>query len=84
MPPYFALPWVITWFSHSIADLNIVARLFDVFMGNHPLLPLYVSTSVWIFAKFYSACVILHTYVYNHSPESTTSCLSTLGNQSSH
>ncbi len=46
MPPFFALPWFITWFSHNVNDLNIVARLFDVFMGSHPLLPLYVSASV--------------------------------------
>eukprot|EP01084_Bolivina_argentea_P136424 240263_1 len=48
MPPFFALPWFITWFSHDVTDINVVARLFDVFMGSHPLLPLYVCTALLI------------------------------------
>ncbi len=68
MPPFFALPWFITWFSHDVTDINVVARLFDVFMGSHPLLPLYVCTAVCIFTKYNSACVttavLAYIYIY--------------------
>lgn len=42
LPP-FALPWVLTWFSHPISSLGVVARLFDAFALAHPLLPVYLS-----------------------------------------
>lgn len=41
--PYFALSWYITWFAHDVAALPKVARLFDLFMASHPLMPLYVG-----------------------------------------
>lgn len=45
-PPYFALSWVITWFSHDIEDPGSIVRLFDLFISSHPLMPLYLSASV--------------------------------------
>ena len=44
--PYFALPWILTWFSHSLADVAVVSRMFDLFLVSHPLLPLYASAAV--------------------------------------
>ena len=44
--PYFALPWVLTWFSHSLQDFDVVCVLFDAFLCHHPLLPLYVAATV--------------------------------------
>lgn len=41
--PYFALSWYITWFAHDVSALPQVARLFDLFMASHPLMPLYVG-----------------------------------------
>lgn len=41
LPPYFALSWVITWFSHNISAA-LVPRLFDLFLASHPLMPLYL------------------------------------------
>lgn len=46
MLPVFALPWLITWFSHSINDLAQVERLFDFLMCCHPLMVLYVATAI--------------------------------------
>ncbi len=43
LPPYFALRWFITWFSHDMHDLNECARLFDLFLASHPMMPLYVG-----------------------------------------
>mmetsp|Transcript_7551 Transcript_7551/g.12179 ORF Transcript_7551/g.12179 Transcript_7551/m.12179 type:complete len:424 (+) Transcript_7551:353-1624(+) len=42
----FALSWVITWFSHSIEDLEVVARLFDAFIACHPMLCLYAAAAL--------------------------------------
>lgn len=44
--PYFALSWILTWFSHDVRDTKTVARLFDVFLASHPLLPLYLSVAM--------------------------------------
>jgi len=46
--PYFALSWVLTWFSHSIDDLAISARLFDFFISSHPMAVVYMSVAVII------------------------------------
>jgi hypothetical protein len=54
MEPFFALSWVITWFSHDIRDTALVKRLFDAFIVSHPLFPLYLS-----------AAMILHPYNRN-------------------
>lgn len=41
--PYWALSWYLTWFSHDVKDLDQVARLFDLFISSHPLMPLYLA-----------------------------------------
>jgi hypothetical protein len=46
MEPFFALPWVITWFSHDIRDTALAKRLFDAFIVSHPLFPLYLSAAM--------------------------------------
>jgi len=46
MEPFFALSWVITWFSHDIRDTALVKRLFDAFIVSHPLFPLYLSAAM--------------------------------------
>jgi hypothetical protein len=46
--PFFALPWMITWFSHHLDRFEDVKRLFDVFICSHPLFCLYISASVSI------------------------------------
>eukprot|EP01024_Parvocaulis_polyphysoides_P005463 TRINITY_DN113692_c0_g1_i1.p2 TRINITY_DN113692_c0_g1~~TRINITY_DN113692_c0_g1_i1.p2 ORF type:complete len:179 (+),score=31.58 TRINITY_DN113692_c0_g1_i1:74-610(+) len=40
---YFSLSWWLTWFSHDVRDMEYVARLFDLFLASHPLMPIYVG-----------------------------------------
>ncbi len=47
--PGFAISWILTWLSHEISDLGIIARIFDYFICSHPLAPVYVAASVIIF-----------------------------------
>lgn len=46
MEPYFALSWIITWFSHDIRDTALVKRIFDAFIVSHPLLPIYATVAM--------------------------------------
>lgn len=46
MAPFFALPWIITWFAHEIRDTQLVKRIFDAFIVSHPLLPIYVAVAM--------------------------------------
>ena len=43
--PYYALSWYITWFSHNVPELDQAARIFDVFLSSHPLMPLYFAAA---------------------------------------
>ncbi|KAF4134057.1 Rab-GTPase-TBC domain [Phytophthora infestans] len=49
--PFFALPWMITWFAHQLKRFGDVKRLFDVFLVTHPLFSLYVSAGVVLEAR---------------------------------
>jgi len=71
--PYFALSWVLTWFSHGFDSLEIIARLFDVFIASHPLMPLYIGAIIIVSVRTkllnqveceYS---MVHTYLSNIS-----------------
>jgi hypothetical protein len=44
--PFFALSWVLTWFSHGFDNLDVIARLFDLFIATNPLMIIYLSTQV--------------------------------------
>ncbi|RYG50577.1 hypothetical protein EON67_05020, partial [archaeon] len=46
MPLHFCLPWIITWFAHSIDNMDMCARFFDLFISTHPLMPVYVCVSL--------------------------------------
>src|SRR5689334_9548475 len=48
LPPYYGLSWFLTWFSHNIDDLEIIARLFDYFLVSSPYAPLYLSVAVMV------------------------------------
>lgn len=43
---FFALSWVLTWFSHDIRNVQKIARVFDVMLCSHPLFSLYLSAAV--------------------------------------
>ena len=42
----FCLSWLITWFSHSLDELGLLLRLFDLFLVSHPFLPLYLTAAI--------------------------------------
>ncbi len=42
----FALPWMITWFGHVLADYHDVVRLYDFFLSKPPLMPVYFAASL--------------------------------------
>jgi hypothetical protein len=44
--PIFALPWVLTLYSHSLDQLATIARLLDFFVVSHPLMPLYFAAQL--------------------------------------
>ena len=46
LPPHYALGWLITWFTHTVPALDQAARLFDLFLATHPLMPLYFACMV--------------------------------------
>lgn len=44
--PYYCMSWVLTWFGHDLQDLPTVSRLYDVLLGAHPTLILYICAAV--------------------------------------
>ncbi|EQC36581.1 hypothetical protein, variant [Saprolegnia diclina VS20] len=44
--PYFALPWVITWFAHHVKAFDDVCRLYDILLCSHPLFSMYLSAAL--------------------------------------
>jgi hypothetical protein len=51
VPPYFALSWILTWFSHNFDEFPKITRLFDLFLASHPLMPLYVAIVIVLHRK---------------------------------
>ena len=51
---------MITWFSHGFDNLDSIARLFDLFIASHPLMPLYVGVAVSDFVFELMQKIILH------------------------
>lgn len=43
LPPPGTCSWYMTWFAHDVPSLSQIARLFDLFLSSHPLMPLYVA-----------------------------------------
>lgn len=43
---HFAVPWVLTFFAHSLPQLNQVMRLFDCLLCSHPAAILYFSAAL--------------------------------------
>lgn len=49
--PYYCMAWVLTWFAHDLPNLHAVARLYDVLLGAHPSLIIYISAAVSLHQK---------------------------------
>jgi hypothetical protein len=45
-PPFFALSWLLTWFSHVIEDVDLAANMFDYFLASHVAMPIYLIAAV--------------------------------------
>ena len=42
----FSLSWLITWFGHVLDDIRHIVRLYDFFIANHGLMPIYLAAAV--------------------------------------
>ncbi len=46
MQAHFALSWYITWFAYNLDQLQDAARLFDLFLASHPIMPIYAAAAI--------------------------------------
>jgi hypothetical protein len=58
--PVFALPWILTLYSHTLDQLATIARLMDFFIVSHPLMPLYFAAQV---VPFFRLIMVLITSI---------------------
>ncbi|KAA0185222.1 hypothetical protein HAZT_HAZT004967, partial [Hyalella azteca] len=42
----FCLPWLITWYAHSLSEYRHVVRLYDFLLASPPLMPIYVAGAI--------------------------------------
>ncbi len=61
MEPFFAISWLITWFSHDVKDIEILARMFDALLASPPLFCFYLCAVVSFFFFFFF--FLLYSYV---------------------
>lgn len=56
--PYYALSWILTWFSHDFENYEKVVRLFDLFIASPAIMPVFTASAVSIplfFSPFFVA-----------------------------
>ena len=46
--PIYTLPWVLTYFTHDIKNTNIIFRIFDYLLFEHPASVFYLASNVII------------------------------------
>lgn len=46
--PYYALSWILTWFSHDFENYEKVVRLFDLFISSPAIMPVFIASAVSI------------------------------------
>jgi len=51
IPPYFSISWVITWCIHDLKDTSEMERIFDFFISNNPIMPIYFAAAVILTQK---------------------------------
>lgn len=61
--PYYALSWILTWFSHDLESLDKIARLFDLFVASSPLMPVYVASAVSKNKKEHTYDILFNTCI---------------------
>ena len=52
----FALPWLLTWFAHSIDNCDTVIRLYDLFLASHCLMPVYFAAALILYRYDFVFC----------------------------
>jgi hypothetical protein len=67
MEPFFAISWLITWFSHDIKHLHMIARLYDALLSSPPIYCFYLSAAVkrntFPLSSFLAINFLLFTFV---------------------
>lgn len=43
---HFALSWYMTWFAYNLDQLQDAARLYDLFLASHPIMPIYAAAAI--------------------------------------
>eukprot|EP01138_Halocafeteria_seosinensis_P002871 gb/GECG01002933.1/.p1 GENE.gb/GECG01002933.1/~~gb/GECG01002933.1/.p1 ORF type:complete len:489 (+),score=47.53 gb/GECG01002933.1/:1-1467(+) len=46
MEPIFAIPWFLTWFAHSVRELDAICELYDILLVSSPLFCAYLAASL--------------------------------------
>ncbi|KAI8889265.1 RabGAP/TBC [Backusella circina FSU 941] len=49
--PYYALSWILTWFSHDFEQYETVVRLFDVFISSEPIMLIYIASAITLLRR---------------------------------
>ncbi|KAG2215035.1 hypothetical protein INT46_008269 [Mucor plumbeus] len=49
--PYYALSWVLTWFSHDFEAYEKVIRLFDLFISSQAIMPVYIASAITLLRR---------------------------------
>ncbi|KAI9273586.1 rab-GTPase-TBC domain-containing protein [Sporodiniella umbellata] len=44
--PYYAISWILTWFSHDFEKYEKIVRLFDLLISSEAMMPVYLSSAV--------------------------------------
>ncbi|KAL7330115.1 GTPase-activating protein gyp8 [Mucor circinelloides] len=49
--PYYALSWILTWFSHDFEAYEKVVRLFDLFISSQAIMPVYIASAITLLRR---------------------------------
>lgn len=47
----FSIPWILTWFAHSISDITKIWRIYDYLLCSEPYSIIYVCAALIIATK---------------------------------
>jgi len=45
--PYFALSWILSWFTHNLTNISKIYRIMDFLLCSHPLAVFHMSAEVY-------------------------------------
>lgn len=46
--PYFALSWILSWFTHNLTNISKIYRIFDFLICSHPLAVFHMAAEVYV------------------------------------